>query len=68
MRQRMEQHRVNPACASCHLGMDPIGFALENFDAIGKWRSTEGNSRLTRRESWLTAPDSRARPGFERCC
>ena len=46
MRQRMEQHRVNPACASCHLGMDPIGFALENFDAIGKWRSTEGNSPI----------------------
>ena len=40
MRERMEQHRVNPVCASCHTQMDPLGFALENFDAIGKWRST----------------------------
>jgi hypothetical protein len=41
MRQRMEQHRANPACASCHRMMDPIGFALENFDGIGKWRTSE---------------------------
>jgi hypothetical protein len=34
----MEQHRANPACASCHRRMDPLGFALENFDAIGAWR------------------------------
>ena len=40
MRERMEQHRANPVCASCHTQMDPLGFALENFDAIGKWRST----------------------------
>jgi hypothetical protein len=40
MRQMMEQHRVNPACASCHKLMDPIGFALENFDAVGEWRAT----------------------------
>jgi len=41
MRQRMEQHRSNPACAGCHRMFDPIGFSLENFDGIGKWRSTE---------------------------
>ena len=41
MRQRMEEHRANPACASCHKMMDPIGFAMENFDGIGKWRTTE---------------------------
>ena len=40
MRQRTEQHRRNPACASCHVRMDPLGFALENFDAIGRWRTT----------------------------
>ena len=40
MRQMMEQHRANPACAVCHRIMDPIGFALENFDALGKWRTT----------------------------
>ena len=38
MRQRMEQHRGNPACSGCHSLMDPIGLALENFDGIGRWR------------------------------
>ena len=38
MRERMEQHRKNPSCASCHKIMDPIGLALENFDAVGAWR------------------------------
>ncbi|NNE39251.1 MAG: DUF1588 domain-containing protein, partial [Gammaproteobacteria bacterium] len=41
MRARMEQHRANPACASCHKVMDPIGFALENYDGIGKWRTVD---------------------------
>ncbi|MFB3118926.1 MAG: DUF1588 domain-containing protein, partial [Stenotrophomonas maltophilia] len=41
MRERMEKHRANPTCATCHARMDPLGFALENFDAIGKWRDTE---------------------------
>ncbi|MCE2540089.1 MAG: DUF1585 domain-containing protein [Acidobacteria bacterium] len=35
-------HRRNPACATCHLRMDPLGFALENFDGIGRWRETDG--------------------------
>jgi hypothetical protein len=39
MRQRLEQHRANPVCASCHSMMDPLGFSLENFDAVGKWRT-----------------------------
>jgi hypothetical protein len=39
VRERMEQHRKNPVCASCHARMDPLGFALENFDAIGRWRT-----------------------------
>ena len=38
MRERMEQHRANPVCASCHRMMDPLGLALENFDATGRWR------------------------------
>ena len=42
MRARMEQHRANPVCASCHKLMDPLGLALENFDAVGAWR-TEDN-------------------------
>src|SRR5712691_8497624 len=46
MRQRMEEHRANPACASCHKIMDPIGFTLENFDGIGKWRTTQYGQKL----------------------
>jgi uncharacterized protein DUF1588/uncharacterized protein DUF1585/uncharacterized protein DUF1592 len=46
LRQRMEQHRANPVCASCHNRMDPLGFALENYDAIGRWRDREGGSRI----------------------
>ncbi len=42
MRERMEQHRKNPVCASCHRLMDPLGFALETYDAIGRWRTTSG--------------------------
>jgi len=46
LRQRLEQHRANPSCASCHAVMDPIGFALENFDAVGAWRTSEYGERL----------------------
>jgi hypothetical protein len=41
LRQRMERHRTDPACASCHRRMDPLGFALENFDAVGGWRTLD---------------------------
>lgn len=44
MRQRMELHRANPVCASCHAMMDPLGLALENFDAVGKWRTLDESS------------------------
>src|SRR6185437_12325569 len=46
MRQRMEQHRENPACGACHKVMDPIGFSLENFDAIGMWRTTDQGANI----------------------
>jgi len=46
MRQRMERHRANAVCASCHARMDPLGFALENFDAIGKWRDVENGGNI----------------------
>ena len=42
VREKMEAHRNNPVCASCHKIMDPIGFSLENFDLTGKWRTTDG--------------------------
>ena len=46
MREAMTAHRANPACASCHSRMDPIGFSMENFDAIGRWRDTDGGAPL----------------------
>lgn len=46
LRERMEQHRANPSCASCHARMDPIGFAFENFDAIGRYRSKDGEFEI----------------------
>jgi hypothetical protein len=46
MRQAMELHRAAPACAGCHSRMDPIGFAMENFDAIGRWRDRDGDSAI----------------------
>ena len=44
MRERMDEHRTNPVCAGCHQIMDPIGFSLENFDAVGTWRGREGGT------------------------
>jgi uncharacterized protein DUF1592/uncharacterized protein DUF1588/uncharacterized protein DUF1587/uncharacterized protein DUF1585/uncharacterized protein DUF1595 len=46
MRERMEEHRNNAVCATCHTRMDPLGFALENFNAIGKFRTKDGNSPI----------------------
>ena len=46
MRKRMEEHRTNPVCAACHKMMDPIGFTLENFDAVGTWRTVEFGEKV----------------------
>jgi hypothetical protein len=46
VRQRMERHRSDPQCASCHRMMDPIGFSLENFDATGKWQTRDGEKAI----------------------
>lgn len=46
VRERMAQHRANPTCASCHNLIDPLGFALENFDAVGRWRTLESGSPI----------------------
>jgi cytochrome c551/c552 len=46
LRERMEQHRKNSVCASCHAAMDPFGFALENFSATGRWRDTDGGAPI----------------------
>jgi mono/diheme cytochrome c family protein len=46
VRARMERHRASPACAGCHRVMDPLGLALENFDAVGKWRAREAGATI----------------------
>ena len=60
LRQRLEQHRADPACSACHSSMDPIGFGLENFDAAGAWRMKEGNFDI---DSSGTLPDGRSFTG-----
>ncbi len=55
VRERLEQHRASPACASCHARMDPLGFALENYDAIGAWRTIDEAG--TRVDSSAELPD-----------
>ncbi len=63
LRHQMEQHRANPTCASCHARMDPIGFGLENFDAIGAFRTKDGEfpvdaaGKLSTGESFATAAE-----------
>jgi cytochrome c5 len=46
VRERLAQHRANPACASCHSRIDPLGFALENYDVLGRWRSEEAGKPI----------------------
>jgi hypothetical protein len=46
VRERLEEHRANPVCASCHNVMDPLGFAMENFDAIGQWRTQDSGAAI----------------------
>jgi mono/diheme cytochrome c family protein len=60
LRQRMEQHRANPACAGCHARMDPLGFAFENFNAIGAFRAKDGNFDI---DASGTLPDGKAFKG-----
>ncbi len=60
LRQQMEAHRKNPTCASCHRRMDPLGFGLENFDAIGQWRTEDGKFAV---DSTGQLPDGRTFKG-----
>jgi mono/diheme cytochrome c family protein len=60
LRQRMEQHRANPACANCHARMDPIGFAFENYNAVGAFRQKDGNDAI---DASGTLPDGRSFAG-----
>jgi hypothetical protein len=63
MRQRMEEHRASPQCAVCHRIMDPIGFALENFDGLGRWRDVDGEEGTTKIDSSGVLPDGTAFDG-----
>jgi hypothetical protein len=78
LRDRMERHRTEPGCASCHRRMDPLGFSLENFDAIGGWRTDDGGGPVDpsgklpggkeiRGPSGLRAVLSSRRDAFARC-
>jgi hypothetical protein len=60
LREQLEQHRKNPICASCHERMDPLGFGLENFDAIGEWRTKDGQFPIN---ATGTLPDGRSFDG-----
>jgi mono/diheme cytochrome c family protein len=62
LRQQMEQHRANAVCASCHQRMDPIGFAFENFDAVGAWRDKDGAAPI---DASGVLPDGRTFNGPE---
>ena len=52
LREKMEQHRRNPVCASCHTEMDQLGFAMEHFDAIGQWRETDRGAAIDATIDW----------------
>ena len=52
LRERMEEHRKNAVCASCHARLDPLGFALEHFDATGKWRDTDSGAEINSTINW----------------
>ena len=60
LRQRLEQHRANPSCANCHARMDPLGFAFENYDAIGAFRAKDGEFPI---DPSGTLPDGQIFPG-----
>jgi hypothetical protein len=60
MREQLEAHRSNPACAACHRRMDPLGFGLENFDAVGAWRTVDGKFPV---DASGTLPDGRTFSG-----
>jgi mono/diheme cytochrome c family protein len=58
LRERMEQHRNSPVCASCHSRMDPLGFALEHYDAVGRFRQTDGGAAIDSKITFQGAPVS----------
>jgi hypothetical protein len=66
IRERLEQHRANAACAGCHRQMDPIGFALENFDAVGRWRATDAGRAIDAAGAFIDGSTVDGISGLER--
>ncbi|MFI4875985.1 MAG: DUF1588 domain-containing protein, partial [Blastopirellula sp. JB062] len=62
LRARLEQHRADPSCATCHNRIDPLGFALENFDEIGRWRTEDAGGKI---DPVATLPDGKRIEGQE---
>lgn len=65
IRERLNQHRVNAACASCHEQMDPVGFALENYDAVGRWRTSEAGQSVDALGGWIDGREFQGVSGLE---
>jgi len=65
IRERLKQHRTNAACASCHQQMDPVGFSLENFDALGRWRKTDSGLAIDAAGSLLDGSQFNGVGGLE---
>ena len=66
MREQLEEHRANPACAGCHSLMDPLGFALENYDAVGRWRRFERGAPIDATGNFPGGPQFKGVAGLER--
>ena len=66
MREAMTQHRANPSCAGCHARMDPIGFSMENFDAVGRWRDRDSGNAIDASGSFNNGTKFDGMPGLKK--
>ncbi len=65
VRERLERHRADPACASCHALMDPVGFALDHYDAVGRWRDSDGGRPVDAAGNFPGSPEFEGVAGLE---
>jgi hypothetical protein len=66
IRQRLAEHRKNPTCAGCHRLTDPVGFALENYDAVGRWRELDGGEPIDASGTLYDGTDFRGVAGLQK--
>ena len=66
MRERLAEHRKNPACAGCHRLTDPVGFALENYDAVGRWRTLDGGEPIDASGTLFNGTELRGVAGLQK--